>query len=68
MLAIYEDVKIGNELQLREKFLENFARSKHDDRLASHLEFIALLYFEDCWPLIQDFQVPVQEKVEKVED
>jgi hypothetical protein len=68
MLAIYEDVKIGDELQLRSKFLENAARFKRDDRLPGHLECLALRYFGDSEPLFQDFQIPVQEKVEKVED
>jgi hypothetical protein len=68
MLTIYEDVKIANKLQLRSKFLENVARFKCDDRLAGHLNFIALHYFEDSRPLFQDFQIPVQEQVEEVED
>jgi hypothetical protein len=66
MMAIYEDIKMGNELQPTSKFLETVACANRTDRLAKHLEYIALTFFEDYGgPLIQDFQVPVDENMEE---
>jgi hypothetical protein len=66
MLAIYDDIKIGNDLQPRLKLLETIARPRSYDRLPDFLEY---LFIEDSpGPLIQDFKIPAEETMEEEED
>jgi hypothetical protein len=63
MMAIFDDIKMGNDLLPRSKLLETLARPRSHDRLPHYLEY---LFIEDSpGPLIQDFQIPTQENMEE---